>query len=327
MTNENCRCGKEAEVFLHYCNRHFCAAHFIRMFDKRFRKTVRKFSMLRKGDRVAVGLSGGKDSCVLLHSLAELRKDLPFELVAITIDEGIKGYRERTLRIARRECKKLGIEHVVYSFKDGAGKSLDKLVGERNAKRELGCGKENCDLPCSQCGVLRRYLLNKGAREMRANKLAVGHNLDDMAQTVMMNIMRNEPSRLARLNEPMVKDGRFVTRIRPLMLTPEKENAIYAYLKGIELERVECPYARFAFRSHVRKMLNGTEERYPGTKFKIVNSFLDMEGALHKHYSKHATLAECKSCGEPAARNGICMFCRMTISSGADSRRGGKARR
>jgi len=291
------------------------------MFDKRFRKTVRKFSMLRKGDRVAVGLSGGKDSTVLLHSLAELKKDLPFEIVAITIDEGIKGYRERTLRIAKDECKKLGVEHKVYKFESEAGKTLDTLVKNTNAKRGAGCGKESCDLPCSQCGVLRRYLLNKGARELKADKLAMGHNLDDMAQTVMMNIMRNEPARLARLNEPMVKNARFVTRIRPLMLTPEKENAIYAYLKGIELEHVECPYAHFAFRSHVRRILNETEERYPGTKFKIVNSFLDMEGALHSHYSKGVKLAECESCGEPAARDGICMYCRMITSSGAGNRK------
>jgi uncharacterized protein (TIGR00269 family) len=294
-----CRCGRDAAVYLHYSCQHMCAAHFIRMFDKRFRKTVRQFSMLKKGDRVAVGLSGGKDSCVLLHSLAELRKDLPFELVAITIDEGIAGYRQRTLRIAKRECERLGVEHVVHRFEDEAGKTLDRLVKRKDSA-----------LPCTQCGVLRRYMLNKGAREAGANKLATGHNLDDVAQTVLMNIMRNEPSRLARFNEPLVKSGRFVRRIRPLMLTPEKENAIYAMLKGIELERVECPYAHTAFRSHVRKMLNESEEMYPGTKFKVVNSFLEIEGALRSRYVKGAAVAECETCGEPCSK-GQCMFCRI----------------
>ncbi len=296
---EKCRCGRDAVVYLHYSSQHMCAAHFIRMFDRRFRKTVRQFSMLKKGDRVAVGLSGGKDSTVLLHSLVELKKDLPFELVAITIDEGIAGYRERTLRIAKRECATLGVEHVVHKFEKEAGKTLDKLVKRKGSA-----------LPCTQCGVLRRYMLNKAAREAGATKLATGHNLDDVAQTVLMNIMRNEPSRLARFNEPLVKSGRFVRRIRPLMLTPEKENAIYAMLKGIELERVECPYAHTAFRSHVRKMLNESEERYPGTKFKIVNSFLEIEGALREKYLKGAAVAECETCGEPCSK-GTCMFCRM----------------
>ena len=266
--------------------------------------------MLRKGDRVALGLSGGKDSCVLLHSLAELKKDLPFELVAVTIDEGIKGYREKTLEIARRECEKLGIEHVVFSYEGSVGKTLDTIVSENNE-----------DIPCSHCGVLRRYLLNRGAREVRANKLATGHNLDDVAQTVLMNVMRNEPSCMARFNEPMVKSDRFVQRIRPLMLTPEKEVAIYALLKGIELERMECPYARFAFRGHIRKMLNESEEKYPGTKFKIVNSFLEIEDALRNKYIKSAKLSACSSCGEPCSNKmsrissasscskQICKFC------------------
>jgi uncharacterized protein (TIGR00269 family) len=276
-----------------------CASHFMRMFDKRFRKTVRQFSMLRKGDRVAVGLSGGKDSCALLHSLCELKKDLPFELVAITIDEGIRGYRSRTLRIAKRECEQLGVEHVVYKFEKEAGRTLDALVK-----------RDGSALPCTQCGVLRRYLLNKGARESGADKLATGHNLDDVAQMVLMNIMRNEPSRLARFNEPLVKNSRFVRRIRPLMLTPEKEDAVYAMLKGIELEHAECPYAHSAFRSQIRRMLNESEEKYPGTKFKVVNSFLEIEDALRGKYLKGAAVAECSTCGEPCSGS-MCMFCRI----------------
>jgi uncharacterized protein (TIGR00269 family) len=277
------------------------------MFDKRFRKTVSVHRMLRKGDRVVVGLSGGKDSTVLLHSLAQLRKDLPMELVALTIDEGIRGYRARTLAIARAECERLGIEQKVLRFDKEAGRTLDRMVKDetQNAKHETAN-----PLPCSLCGIARRHLLNLGARELKATKLALGHNLDDMAQTVMMNIMRNEPARLARLNSPASKNARFVQRIRPLMLTPEKENAIYAMAKGIDIEHVECPYAGFAFRGHVRKMLNETEERYPGTKFKIMNAFLGMEGSLKAGLcANKEAFRECSSCGEPCSGS-LCMFCR-----------------
>ena len=301
-----CHCGKEPAIFLHYAQKHLCEEHFIRMFDKRFRKTVSVHKMLRKGDRVAVGLSGGKDSTVLLHSLAELKKDLPFEIVAITIDEGIEGYRARTLGIAKRECEKLGIEQAILRFDTETGKSLDEAM----ASGKTGKDDDSLStLPCTHCGVLRRHLLNKGARQARATKLALGHNLDDMAQTVLMNIMRNEPSRLARLNEPMTKSDRFVRRIRPLMLSPERENAIYAMLKGIDIEHVECPYARFAFRGHVRKMLNETEVRYPGTKFKVVNALFSMEEGLRAKFGKNASLRECPSCGEPCSGS-MCMFCK-----------------
>lgn len=331
-------CEREGEVFLAYSCKTLCPAHFIQMFDKRFRKTVRMNKMLEKGDKVAVGLSGGKDSSVLLHSLFELKKDLPFELFAITIDEGIAGYRPRTMVPAKTECEKLGVEQHVYSFKELCGKSLDELVGkgfrgentrrrreekdgkisERVEKDDRGRGdgddlngkKTGGALPCSQCGVLRRYALNKAAKELGATKLAIGHNLDDMAQTVIMNIMKNEPERLARLNDPIVRNQRFVPRIRPLMMTPEREIAIYAIMKRIKLERVECPYAHTAFRGHVRKMLNETEEKYPGTKFKIMGSFLGIEDALHSKYSIGAAIRECPSCGEPCSGE-RCMFCRM----------------
>lgn len=295
-------CNKPPIIFLYYANKHLCEQHFIRMFDKRFRKTIRERKMLRKGDRVAVALSGGKDSCVLLHGLSEIKKSIPLELVAITIDEGIAGYRSKTLEIARAECERLGIEHIVLSAKKEAKRSMDEI-----AKSD----PEN--IPCSYCGVLRRHLLNQGAREANANKLATGHNLDDIAQTVFMNIMRNEPMRLARFSTPIVRDPKFIARIRPLLKTPEREVAIYAMVKGIELENIECPYARFAFRSHVRKMLNETEEKYPGTKFKVVNSFLEMEDALWTKYSKSAAaLIFCKSCGEPSS-NELCMFCKKIM--------------
>jgi len=296
---DDCFCGKKAVVFLHYSGRLLCEEHFITMFDKRVRRTVRERRMLRKGDRIAIGLSGGKDSCTLLHSLAQLKNDIPIELVAVTINEGIDGYREKTLKTARRECEKLGIEHMVFSFKEGAGKTMDEIAKEKDR------------IPCSYCGVLRRYLLNKGAREAGANKLAVGHNLDDIAQTVLMNIMRSEPSRLARFSEGLDGGSRFVQRIRPLMRTPEKEIAVYAMLKGIELYNRDCPYAPFAFRGHVRKMLNETEERYPGTKFKIVSSFFEMEDGLRSMYKDKAS--DCKSCGEPCSDE-ICMFCKTVKS-------------
>ena len=286
-------------MFLYYSRKPLCEEHFIRMFDRRVRKTIRERRMLKKGDRIAIGLSGGKDSCVLLHSLAQLKEDIPIELVAVTINEGIDGYREKTLKTAHRECEKLGIEHVVFSFKEGAGKTMDEIASEKER------------IPCSYCGVLRRYLLNKGAREVGANKLAVGHNLDDVAQTVLMNIMRKEPSRLARFSEGMEGSARFVQRIRPLMRTPEKEVAIYAMLKGIELDNMDCPYAPFAFRGHVRKMLNETEEKYSGTKFKIVNSFFEMEDGLREMYK--GKMSDCKSCGEPCSED-ICMFCKLVKS-------------
>ena len=257
--------------------------------------------MIKKNERIAIGLSGGKDSTVLMHSLVKLRESLPFELIAITINEGIEGYRNKTLEVAKKEAEALGVEHHVFSYKKEVGLTLDEIMQRK---------KDN--IPCSYCGVIRRRLLNKAARELNADKLAMGHNLDDMAQTVLMNIMRNEPLRLARLDEPLLEDAKFITRIRPLMLTPEKEIAIYAITNGMEIDFQECPYARHAFRAHIREQLNETEERYAGTKFKIVNSFLAMQKLLRKGISDNEILEikYCKNCKEPTA-NEMCVFCGM----------------
>jgi len=299
-------CDDEAIIFLHYANKHLCARHFIRMFEKRFRSTVREFGMLKKGERVAVGLSGGKDSTVLLHCLNDLKKDLPFELVAITIDEGISGYRAATLKIAKKEAKALGIEHHIVSFKKELGKTLDSIL------------KTDRSRACSYCGVLRRGLLNRKARELKADKLAIGHNLDDIAQTVLMNIIRGEPSRSKRLLEPVTKNDAFIPRIRPLLRAPEKEVAIYAMVRDIGIDHRECPYAESALRQDIRRHLNELEEIHPGTKFKILSSFLQMKdegrdsgGRGSESKTQDPRLETCIGCGEPCSGK-RCKFCEMS---------------
>lgn len=292
-------CGKEAVVWLAYAARHLCAGCFVKCFEKRFLRTIREFSMIKAHERIALGLSGGKDSVVLLHLLAKLRKKMPFELVAIAVDEGIADYRSATLKVAGRECKKLRVPLTVVSFKGDAGFTLDEIMEKTNSAA------------CSWCGVFRRYLLNKGARLAGADKLAIGHNLDDIAQTVLMNLMRNEPMRLARFLEPMAEDGCFIPRIRPLMCAPEKEVAIYAMLRGIGITYCECPYAHFSFRQHVKKQLNETEAKYPGTKQRLLNGFLGMEGLMRKGLKEEKfEILHCGNCGEPSSTE-ICMRCKM----------------
>jgi uncharacterized protein (TIGR00269 family) len=270
------------------------------MFDKRFRSTVREFGMIKKRDRIAVGLSGGKDSTVLLNCLHELSKNLPMELLAITIDEGISGYRSATLKIAKAEAKKLGIEHHVISFKNKVGKTLDSIL------------KTDQSRACSYCGIFRRTLLNRAARDLGANKLALGHNLDDLAQTVLMNIMKNEAERNARYLSPKTSHPAFVPRIRPLLRTPEKEVAIYAMAREINIDHRECPYAHNAFRQTIRRQLNELEELYPGTKHKILASYLSMGKEREANSSKieNVALRGCISCKEPCSGE-TCMFCQM----------------
>ncbi|MBD3210093.1 TIGR00269 family protein [Candidatus Micrarchaeota archaeon] len=297
--DKQCSCGRDAVIFLPYAKRHLCDLHFSRMFERRVKKTFRERAMAKKGEKVVVSLSGGKDSSVLLYSLKLLQQDLPMELAALTVDEGIGRYRSAGVENAKRECERLGIEHHMVSFQDEIGSSLDAIME-----------KSSVNTPCSYCGIIRRYIINRQARRLGADRLAVGHNLDDTAQTILMNIMRNEPQRLARLGRPLVDHSMLVPRMRPLMRSPENEIVAYAKLKGIVVLEKSCPYQQFAYRRRVRGMLESMENEHPGTKFKILNSFLEMEEMLHRSYSGDATIDECRECGEPCS-HGICKFCSL----------------
>lgn len=157
-----------------------CKSCFADYFERKARKTISKFRMLSKGDTIAVALSGGKDSTAMLSIIASIAKrheDL--KVIAISIDEGIKGYRGETLKDAEEMCKQLGVRHEIYSFKKEFGYSLDQMVKKLDAN------------PCTMCGVFRRYLLNKYSRKLKVNRLVTGHNMDDEAQSIVMNQFRS----------------------------------------------------------------------------------------------------------------------------------------
>jgi len=298
---EKCsHCKNKAVIYLPYAERYLCKTHFIKHFEKTFFGTLSEFKMINKGDKIALGLSGGKDSITLLHMLSLLKKKLPYELFAITIDLGIGcDYNKETIRIAKQECEKLGIEHHLFKLKDDLGCTLDEIV-EKTGTRN----------PCSFCGVAKRYYLNKHACELGAKKIAIAHTLNDTAETIMMNILRNEPLRLFRYNEHLIRDEKFVQRIKPFLRTPESEVIAYGRLKGLPiLEKKCCPYSVFAFRKFIRMQIEELEKRYPGTRFKILNSFLEMQ-KMFKTDGREFKIRHCAICDEPSSKE-ICKLCEL----------------
>lgn len=294
------RCKSPPIAYLPYAREHLCKKHFCELFEKRAKRTIRTYSMLNKNERIGVALSGGKDSFALLHALNEVRRSLPIELVALTIDEGIPGYRDKSIENAKKRCKELDIEQHVFSFKKEFGTTISE-IGKT--------GRENL---CSYCGVLRRKLLNSKARELNLSKIATGHNLDDVAQTAFLNLIRNEPLRFARFNEPLSDNPKFVPRIRPLRDIREKEVALYALLHGHTYNSgCCCPNAKNALRWAVRHNLNSLEDAYPGTKSKVASSFNSLQGTVRSSLKENGEeLSSCTECGEPSSTE-LCMACRM----------------
>ncbi|MGD6805994.1 MAG: TIGR00269 family protein [Candidatus Bathyarchaeia archaeon] len=261
--------------------------------------------MLKFNDHLAVGVSGGKDSLSLLYILAKLRKFRPqTRLTAVTVDEGIRGYRDEALDIAESLCKKLEVPHHIVSFKALYGFSLDEIVEKASTKGDRAL------TACAYCGVLRRRALNLGAREVKATKVATAHTLDDEAQTVLMNILRGDIARLAK--EKPVSDEvhpLFVQKIKPFCEIPERESALYAYVKKIDFQDTPCPYASEALRNDIRGMLNRMEEKHAGTKFTVARAMEKLRPAVEETVKKEG-FRTCTECGEPSAQE-LCKTCEM----------------
>lgn len=251
-----------------------------------------------RGGVVVCAVSGGKDSITALHLAHRYLAPAGVRVEAISIDEGIAGYRAEGLAVAERACRDLGVPHAVVSFAERFGPTMDQ------ASEGLEGGA-----PCSPCGVFRRTLLNQAARERGAMALVTGHNLDDLAQSVLMNVLRGDVGKLARLARH--DDGKpgLVPRLMPLRMVPEREVALYAHLQGWEVHLGECPYAQLARRRDVRDVLLTLEEREPGTRHALVGLLDKLAPALRAGLGE-ARLRACPDCGEPTSGE-RCRACAM----------------
>jgi len=291
-------CCNEKPVIELTAGEKLCKYHFTEYFESKVFKTIRQFNLIDKEESLGVALSGGKDSLTALHILKKLSKENPkIKIYAIAIDEGIAGYREKTLKKAIEFCSKSNIELRIFSYKEEFGLTLDEMLKILDVK------------PCTICGIFRRYLLNKKSRELKLTKLATGHNLDDECQSILMNQMKNNISASARLGPKagLLQYSNFVQRIKPLYLCTEKEVATYAFINNLLDNFNECPNAVYSFRAQVRDMLNNMEQKFTGTKYSIVNSFLQILPILKEKFRDDA-IKVCVKCNEASA-NDVCSAC------------------
>ena len=275
-------CGQRAV----FSNPAYCGFHFIDYFEAKVKATIGRFGLIHGGDRIAVAVSGGKDS----QTTAFLLKKFYDNITAIAIDEGIPGYRDQKLKDLEAFCVRYDIPFQVYSFKEAFGKPLEEFLS-------LGAPS------CRSCGVMRRHLLNKNASGF--DVIATGHNLDDECQSIVMNLLKGNVSMAVRIGPKSGAREGFTPRIKPLYLCTEKEVATYAFLMKFPDQFNECPHADEGFRSRVRDALNELELNQPGTKLHIVENFFKLQ--LRKTPN---ILVRCDSCGSPASGN-RCSACKV----------------
>ena len=267
-------------------------------FNQYIRDTAREviidYELIKPNERVAVGLSGGKDSVLTLHLLVELMDEFDFELIAVSIDEGISGYRGEGVKAARVNANKLGVELVEGSFKEEFGFTLDQVADLYQSA-------------CIPCGVFRRQLLNKISNELGANKVATGHNLDDEIQSFLMSFAKADFRRFSKFGPKLDRiHPKLVPRIKPLWKIPEKDVGIWAVMNRADIHFAECPYSHTSLRAKVKNYLNQMEGKRKGTKLSILESF----SKTFKFQKKEIIVGQCQRCSEPSSLN-ICKACEM----------------
>lgn len=294
------KCEAPPVTWIRYSGAHLCRDHFLAFVEKRVKEEMRRQVRLEPGTRIAVGLSGGKDSSVaatLLHDIVNPRPDV--ELVAVTVDEGIASYRPEGMERARELCEALGIEQHVITYRQTVGFAMDEVV------------KLDADaIPCGYCGVFRRQALNRGAKDAGAHYLATGLNLDDTAQSILMNVARGDVDRLARLGPHEVVQPGLVPRLQPLRTIPEKEVYLYAMLRRIPFHDATCPYAERAQRARFQDLLSKLEEASPGTRHAILSTHDQLRPLLVDRFVT-GTPTTCARCGEPAS-DALCKACDLS---------------
>jgi tRNA-5-methyluridine54 2-sulfurtransferase len=281
-----CRLCEEKAV---YSKPDLCKKHFCNYIENKTAETINNYGLIDKNERICVAVSGGKDSTSLLFIL----KKLGYDVEALAIDEGIAGYRNITLDFLKKFCTEHKIKLTIKSYEEDFGKRLDKSIKK---------GESACNL----CGTFRRHMLNKYAQGYE--KIATGHNMDDEAQAVMMNLLKAQTKMLGRQG-PKTSKKDFVRKIKPLYFLREKEILAYAFLNKFNVPYIECPFAPESFRGHVGVWINQLEHKAPGTKNNIVQQYLHMTSSLSLN-SDSSTLDECPLCGFPSSK-GLCKACRM----------------
>ncbi|MFX1319444.1 MAG: TIGR00269 family protein [Promethearchaeota archaeon] len=299
MTNECTICKAESVMSRPYSGEVLCARCFKDSVTNAVRMAISKYNMLERTDRIAVGYSGGKDSTVLLAILVEIQQRFPeSEVIAITLEEGNKQDLARQ-EVLQSVTNTLKVEHITASYQDMFSLTLDEIATQARAIQSPLS-------PCAYCGTLRRQGLNLLARKIQADKLALGHNLDDEVQSMLMNLIRGDLPRLSRIT-PHLKgvSGWLVPRIKPLFHILESDLDLFAKLLGYPVYHPPCPYKETSLRSEFREWLNIFEAKHPGSKYNLHATFTKIIETIQQ---EEVPFQKCQSCGEITSQR-ICAVC------------------
>ncbi len=266
-----------------------------------------KYSMWKYGERVAVGVSGGKDSLSLLYILKKIidrHGGSKNDLMAVTIDEGIKGYRDESLEIVKSFCTKLNVQSKILSYKDLFGVSMDEAMVLRPSEKMSSC---------SMCGTFRRRAIDLAAESVDADIVATAHNLDDQVQTFMINLLAGDVERIGWMYPKPIEYAAGMKKIKPFVELYEHEIVFYALQRQFPFQSEECPYMKESIRTDLREFFNKLEGEHPGIKNNAYVSMMKVSERLRSSFMGPRGDKKCKICGRDSTGE-VCSVCKTTRS-------------
>lgn len=298
------KCQKEESLYYRaYSGEYLCKKCFLRSIESKVAKTISKYSMIEYGDKVAVGVSGGKDSLCLLYILKMLFDQHPNngnELVAITIDEGINGYRDESLQIVKDFCAQLQIGSKILSYESLFGIDMDQAMVQRSSQKMSSC---------SMCGTFRRRAIDIAAETVEADIVATAHNMDDQLQTFMINLLAGDVERIGWIYpEPVQYTQAGMKKVKPFVEIYEYDIAFYALQRGIPFQSEDCPYMNESIRTDLREFFNRLERHHPGIKYNAYRSMTKISKVLRSSMPPSQT-KKCSRCARVSTGD-ICSVCR-----------------
>lgn len=297
------KCGDKAAINMRQHKLALCRDHFLEWLPEQTLRFIEKYHMFTPDDRILVAVSGGKDSLSLWDVLHRLGYRADGLYIGLGIDGGI-SYSAESQRLAQQFADAHDLNLIVVDVATQEGATIPQAA----AQTHRGQVK-----PCSLCGLTKRHIMNRVARQGGYDVLATGHNLDDEAAVLFGNTLRWSVGYLAR-QAPVLEasvDG-FARKVKPFCRFYERETAAYALLRGIEYIYDECPHAVGSTSIYYKEVLNRMEADQPGLKLSFYLAFLEAkeQGLLAvAQPEERSALHPCPSCGQPTTNPDHCTYC------------------
>jgi uncharacterized protein (TIGR00269 family) len=297
------KCGAKASVNMRQHKLALCKEHYLEWLPEQTERFIKKYEMFHREEKILVAVSGGKDSLSLWDILVRLGYQADGLYIGLGIDEGIQ-YSSESHRLTEEFANARGLKLHVVDVQEQYGQPIPVLA----ELSHRGQGR-----PCAVCGLAKRHVMNRIARDFGYDVLATGHNLDDEAAVLFGNTLQWSGEFLQRQSPVLPGSPGLARKVKPLCRFYEREMAAYAVLRGIEYIYEECPFAEGSTSIYYKELLNKLETDKPGSKLIFYLRFLEAreQGLFTEPSQRSVDLHACPNCGQPTSNDGMCSFCRM----------------